>query len=131
MRPTMLMTLTVGFLYERYRVQTEDEFTDDGKFRHIGDAGSNFAELPVLILEFSSSKHLNKITELKYKFHGITKTEFYLHKLKLPSDNRVVNFRPFLVKEEKLLLPQLNLKISSTDFCSYRYYYCLHRCARR
>ena len=26
------------------------------------------------------------------------------YKLKLPSDNRVVNFRPFLVKEEKLLL---------------------------
>ena len=25
-------------------------------------------------------------------------------KLKLPSDNRVVNFRPFLVKEEKILL---------------------------
>tara|TARA_B100002019_G_scaffold80615_1_gene69619 strand:- start:19562 stop:20356 length:795 start_codon:yes stop_codon:yes gene_type:complete len=38
------MTLTVGFLYERYRVQTEDEFTDDGKFKHIGDAGSSFAE---------------------------------------------------------------------------------------
>ena len=26
------------------------------------------------------------------------------YKLKLPSDNRTVNFRPFLVKEEKLLL---------------------------
>ena len=26
------------------------------------------------------------------------------YKLKLPSDGRVVNFRPFLVKEEKLLL---------------------------
>ena len=25
-------------------------------------------------------------------------------KLKLPSDSRVVNFRPFLVKEEKILL---------------------------
>ena len=26
------------------------------------------------------------------------------YKLKLPSDNRTVNYRPFLVKEEKLLL---------------------------
>ena len=26
------------------------------------------------------------------------------YKLKLPSDGRTVNFRPFLVKEEKLLL---------------------------
>ena len=27
------MTLTVGFLYERYRVAVEDDFTDEGRFK--------------------------------------------------------------------------------------------------
>ena len=46
------MTLTVGFLYERYRVLVEDPFTDDGRFRHRpnSDGSGNF--LPELVNRF-------------------------------------------------------------------------------
>tara|TARA_A200000159_G_scaffold156535_1_gene171554 strand:- start:7093 stop:7902 length:810 start_codon:yes stop_codon:yes gene_type:complete len=38
------MTLTVGFLYERYRVQVEQDFTDEGRFKHQGKNAATFAE---------------------------------------------------------------------------------------
>ena len=38
------MTLTVGFLYERYRVTTAQEFTDEGKFKHQGKNAAVFAQ---------------------------------------------------------------------------------------
>ena len=38
------MTLTVGFLYERYRVTTAQEFTDEGRFKHQGANAASFAQ---------------------------------------------------------------------------------------
>ena len=38
------MPLTVGFLYERYRVTTAQEFTDEGRFKHQGANAASFAQ---------------------------------------------------------------------------------------
>ena len=43
------MTLTVGFLYERYRVAVEDDFTDEGKFKFRQNTTQASDFLPQLI----------------------------------------------------------------------------------
>ena len=42
-------TLTVGFLYERYRVAVEDDFTDDGRFKHRLSTTQSADFMPPLI----------------------------------------------------------------------------------
>ena len=43
------MTLTVGFLYERYRVAVEDDFTDDGRFKFRNNTAESQRFLPNLV----------------------------------------------------------------------------------
>ena len=43
------MTLTVGFLYERYRVAVEDDFTDDGRFKFRRNTSESQNFLPNLV----------------------------------------------------------------------------------
>ena len=43
------MTLTVAFLYERYRVMVEDDYTDDGRFRIASNITEQDSFLPQLI----------------------------------------------------------------------------------
>ena len=43
------MTLTVAFLYERYRVMVEDDYTDDGRFRIATNKNDQDNFLPQLI----------------------------------------------------------------------------------
>tara|TARA_B100001564_G_scaffold359311_1_gene380596 strand:- start:2109 stop:2984 length:876 start_codon:yes stop_codon:yes gene_type:complete len=42
-------TLTVGFLYERYRVAVEDDFTDDGRYKHRVNTSQSVQFLPQLV----------------------------------------------------------------------------------
>ncbi len=44
-----VLTLTVGFLYERYRVAVEDDFTDDGRFKFRRNTSESQNFLPNLV----------------------------------------------------------------------------------
>ena len=65
--------MTIGFLYERYRLITEDDFQDPGR-RRVGEIDKACSVIllqhQALTYPTPSDKHLNNNTELN--FYGIT-----------------------------------------------------------